>query len=48
MKNINLREFAGKDILVLLKKADELFTGNLEEKIHSHKIHPNPLVSTSS
>jgi len=43
MKNIDLREFAGKDILVLLKKADELFTGNLEEKIHSHKIYNNVL-----
>ena len=43
MKNIDLREFAGKDILVLLKKADELFIGNLEEKIHSHKIYNNLL-----
>ena len=43
MKNIDLREFAGKDILVLLKKADELFIGNLEEKIHSHKIYNNIL-----
>ncbi len=43
MKNIDLREFAGKDILVLLKKADELFIGNLEEKIHSHKIYSNLL-----
>ena len=39
MKNIDLAEFAGKDILVLLKKADELLYGNLEEKIHSHKIY---------
>ncbi len=39
MKNINLSEFAGKDISVLLKKSDELFNGNLEEKIHSHKIY---------
>jgi FkbM family methyltransferase len=43
MKNIDLREFRGKDILVLLKKADELFIGNLEEKIHSHKIYNNLL-----
>ena len=43
MKNIDLREFRGKDILVLLKKADELFIGNLEEKIHSHKIYNNIL-----
>ena len=43
MKNIDLREFRGKDILVLLKKADELFIGNLEEKIHSHKIYNNVL-----
>ena len=43
MKNIDLREFAGKDILVLLKKADELFIGDLEEKIHSHKIYNNVL-----
>ena len=43
MKNIDLKEFRGKDILVLLKKADELFIGNLEEKIHSHKIYNNIL-----
>ena len=43
MKNIDLREFRGKDILILLKKADELFIGNLEEKIHSHKIYNNVL-----
>jgi len=43
MKNIDLKEFAGKDIMVLLKKADELFIGNLEEKIHSHKIYNNVL-----
>ena len=43
MKNIDLREFAGKDISMLLKKADELFIGGLEEKIHSHKIYNNIL-----
>ena len=43
MKNIDLREFAGKDISMLLKKADELFIGDLEEKIHSHKIYNNIL-----
>ncbi len=43
MKNIDLREFAGKDISMLLKKADELFIGSLEEKIHSHKIYNNIL-----
>ena len=43
MKNIDLREFAGKDIAILLKKADELFIGSLEEKIHSHKIYSNIL-----
>ena len=39
MKNIDLTEFAGKDISILIKKGDELFNGNLEEKIHSHKIY---------
>ena len=39
MKNIDLKEFAGKDISVLLKKADELSAGNLEGKIHAHKIY---------
>ena len=39
MKNIDLKEFAGKDVSVLLKKADELSAGNLEGKIHAHKIY---------
>ena len=39
IKNIDLTEFAGKDISILIKKGDELFNGNLEEKIHSHKIY---------
>ena len=39
MKNVDLSEFAGKDISILIKKGDELFNGNLEEKIHSHKIY---------
>ena len=39
MKNIDLKEFAGQDISVLLKKADELFASDLEGKIHAHKIY---------
>ena len=39
MKNIDLTEFDGEDISILIKKGDELFNGNLEEKIHSHKIY---------
>ena len=39
MKNVDLTEFTGKDISILIKRGDELFTGNLEEKIHSHKIY---------
>ena len=39
MKNIDLKEFAGKDVSVLLKKADELFVSDLEGKIHAHKIY---------
>ncbi len=39
MKNIDLKEFVGKDISVLLKKADELFGSDLEGKIHAHKIY---------
>ena len=39
MKNIDLKEFAGKDVSVLLRKADELFASDLESKIHAHKIY---------
>ena len=48
MKNIDLSEFAGKDILVLLKKADKLYISDLESKIHSHKIYNNILDQLSN
>ena len=39
MKNIDLINFVGKDINMVLKKADELFNQELEGKIHAHKIY---------
>ena len=39
MKNIDLSNFIGKDVNVILNKADELFKQDLESKIHAHKIY---------
>ena len=39
MKNIDLSYFVGKDVKIILNKADELFNENLEGKIHAHKIY---------
>ena len=39
MKNIDLSYFIGKNVNVLLEKADELFNQDLESKIHAHKIY---------
>ncbi len=39
MKNIDLSNFIGKNVNVLLEKADELFNQDLESKIHAHKIY---------
>ena len=39
MKNIDLSNFTGKNVNVLLEKADELFNQDLESKIHAHKIY---------
>ena len=54
MKNIDLINFVGKDINMVLKKADELFNQELEGKIHAHKIYsvlleqiPNIYASTN-
>ena len=38
-KNIDLSNFIGKNVNVLLEKADELFNQDLESKIHAHKIY---------
>ena len=54
MKNIDLSSFVGKNVNDLLKKADELYNDNLENKIHAHKIYselleqvPNIYASTN-
>ena len=39
MKNIDLRQFVGKNTNLILKKAQELFNQNLEGKINAHKIY---------
>ena len=39
MKNIDLNNFVGKNINLILDKADELFNENVEGKIHAHKIY---------
>ena len=39
MKNIDLSNFIGKDVNVILDKADELFKQDLESKIHAHKVY---------
>ena len=39
MRNIDLSSFVGKSVNDLLKKGDQLFNGNLEGKIHAHKIY---------
>jgi|TARA_B100000929_G_scaffold285538_1_gene269297 FkbM family methyltransferase len=39
MKNIDLNNFIGKNINLILDKADELFNENVEGKIHAHKIY---------
>ena len=39
MNNIDLSNFIGKNVNVILDKADELFKQDLESKIHAHKIY---------
>ncbi len=39
MKNIDLSTFSGKNVNLILDKADELFNQDLESKIHAHKIY---------
>ena len=39
MKNIDLSNFSGKNVNLILDKADELFNQDLESKIHAHKIY---------
>ena len=39
MKNIDLSHFSGKNMNLILDKADELFNQDLESKIHAHKIY---------
>ena len=43
MSTSELKKTTQNKEIVLLKKADELFIGNLEEKVHSHKIYNNLL-----
>ena len=54
MNNIDLSNFIGKNVNVILDKADELFKQDLESKIHAHKIYselleqvPNIYASTN-
>ena len=39
MKNIDLSQFVGQNVNIVLKKADELFKQDLEGKINAHKIY---------
>ena len=39
MKNIDLSHFSGKNVNLILDKANELFNQDLESKIHAHKIY---------
>ena len=39
MKNINLNHYVGKNVNLILNKAQELFNENLEGKINAHKIY---------
>jgi FkbM family methyltransferase len=39
MKNIDLSQFIGQNVNIVLKKADELFKQDLEGKINAHKIY---------
>ena len=39
MKNIDLSQFVGKNVNLVLKKAHELFNQDLEGRVHAHKIY---------
>ena len=38
MKNIDLSQFVGKNVNLVLNKANELFNQDLEGRVHAHKI----------